>query len=292
MLVLGGAGFIGSKVSEFSYENHETTVIDVVKPKHNNFNTFIKGDITMNKTFEKLTDKFDVIFDFASPSSMRMYDFSPVDLPTLTVRGFLNILEYSKKIQISNLIFPSSCTVYGNTTGDLDRKIDPLNIYASLKYFYENMGKVYSRYFKTTALRIFMGYGPGEELKGDIASPISLFLNKIMDNSKPEIWGDGTQSRDVVYIDDIAEVAIKATKQKTNWDVFDVGTGSAISFNSILKIIFEITGKTMDPKYVNPKAIGYQKLTKADPTVFISILGRPPINVKDGIKKFYDHMMH
>ena len=290
VLVLGGSGFIGSKITELSLRQNETTVIDIMEPSVKDSAMFVKGDVTQSKTFEKLKEKFDVIFDFASPSSMRLYDLSPISLPTDTVRGFLNILEYSRKTNVSNLIFPSSCTVYGNTAGDVKKAIDPLNVYASLKYFYESMGKVYSKFFKTTALRIFMGYGPGEEGKKQIGSPIFLFIDDIMNNRNPEIWGDGKQSRDVVYIDDIAEVAVKSINQDSSWKVFDVGTGISISFNDIISVISEVTGKDVKPKYVRPRASGYQNVTKADPSEFIGILGHDPIQAKRGIKLFFEHL--
>ena len=290
VLVLGGSGFIGSKVSELSFKKYETSIVDLVKPKHNNFTTFLKADVSLDKTFEGLKERFDIIFDFASPSSMRLYDQSPIKLPSHTARGFLNVLEYSRKTNVSNLIFPSSCTVYGNTAGGIKKMIDPLNVYASLKYFYENMGKVYSKFFKTTALRIFMGYGPGEEGKKQIGSPIFLFLDDIINNRKPEIWGDGKQSRDVVYVDDIAEAAVKSIDQDSNWKVFDVGTGTSISFNDIISIISEVVGKNVKPQYVIQKALGYQNVTKADPSEFIGILGHDPVQAKTGIKLFFEHL--
>lgn len=290
ILLLGGSGFIGSNLAKLALGNNFLTIVDLEKPRHNFFDTFKKGDITHQKIFEDLNGKFDVVFDFASPSSMRLYEKSPVDLPSHTIKGFLNVLEYCKNYGVSNLIFPSSCTVYGNSTGLKPKKIEPLNVYASLKYFYEQMAKVYSRFFQVAALRIFMGYGPGEEFKENIASPIFLFLNDAIKKRKPKIWGDGSQSRDAVYVDDIVEGAYKSIFLNEQFTTFDVGVGESTPFNKILEVISDILGIEVEADYTISDTIGYQSVTKADPSVFIDLLGHEPFKINVGIRKFNDYL--
>ncbi|MGC8622300.1 MAG: NAD-dependent epimerase/dehydratase family protein [Caldisphaera sp.] len=289
VLVTGSSGFIGSHISKKISIKDEVICIDKVSNANNKHCTFIKGDLGNSKTLEKIQRKVDFVFDFGSPSSQRLFEKDPSNLTSNTIRGFINILEFCKNKGVSKLIYPSSGTVYGNSIGSESKRLEPMNHYASVKLFYESIAQAYSNYFSSVGLRIFMGYGPREERKGDIGSPAFLFLRDILAGKQPIIWGDGLQQRDLVYIDDIVDAAINSSFKKTP-KFIDVGTGNTTNFIELLNIISKVAGKDIKPVFVNAPA-GYQTKTRADPEQFIKLIGRNPVQAEEGIKKFYNYLM-
>lgn len=134
-----------------------------------------------------------------------------------------------------------------------------------------------------------MGYGPGEEIKGDFASPVYQFLSDTIARREPTIWGDGKQSRDLIYIADIVDV-MAAALDLSGINYFDVGTGVNTDFNSIIRIISSIVGRDVKVKYI-PKPRTYVNHTSADPKFVKNLLKRDLIGSEEGIKRFYDYLI-
>ena len=288
VMVTGSSGFIGSAIVKKLALKDEVICIDKYDKVENENCTTIRGDITNNKVFEKIHGRVDYVLDFGSPASMRLFDKNPSQVTSDTIRGIINVLEFCKYKGVTKLIYPSSGTVYGNSIGSESKKLEPINHYASIKVFYELISQVYSTYFQSSGLRIFMGYGPGEERKGDIGSPAYLFLRDAMDGKQPIIWGNGLQQRDLVYIDDIVDVTLNIMTNETVKS-FDVGTGNSLNFLQLLEVISEITNTDLKPVFIDlPR--GYQTITRSDPGEFIRLLGKNPIAPETGIRKFYNYL--
>lgn len=288
VMVTGSSGFIGSPLVNKLAMKHEVICVDRSSRVNNKRCTFIKGDITNSKVFETIPQRVDYVFDFGSPASMRLFDRNPSQVTSDTIRGIINVLEFCKNKGVTKLIYPSSGTVYGNSIGSDEKNVKPMNHYAAVKAFYESISQVYSNYFPSTGLRIFMGYGPGEERKDEIGSPAYLFLRDIMAGKQPRIWGNGLQQRDLVYIDDIVDVAINCMTTETE-KFFDVGTGKSLNFIQLLEVISKITNIDLRPVFVDAPQ-GYQTITRSDPIQFIQLLGRDPIPAEIGIQKFYNYL--
>lgn len=288
VMVTGSSGFIGSPIVNKLAIQHEVICVDRYDNAENKPCISIRGDLTNSKVLERIHQKVDYVFDFGSPASMRLFEKNPSQITSNTIRGIVNVLEFCKNKGVTKLIYPSSGTVYGNSIGSDNKKIEPMNHYASVKAFYELISQTYSNYFTSTGLRIFMGYGPGEEQKGDIGSPAYLFLRDIMSGKQPRVWGNGLQQRDLVYIDDIVDVAINCMTRKTE-RLFDVGTGISLTFIELLEVISKITNTDLKPVFVNSPN-GYQTMTRSDPKQFIQLLGRDPILPEEGIQNFYNYL--
>jgi UDP-glucose 4-epimerase len=292
VLVTGAAGFIGQNlVNRLLSEGAYVIAFDNLSygKKEDIFkfvNEVIIGDATSREDLDKVKD-VDYIFHFGSPSSVILFNRDPVGCFHNTVCGFLNILEWAKKRNIEKLIYASSGSVYGNTplpqSEDMTPK--PVNLYGVAKLACETLARNYFNEVPSVGLRIFAGYGPGEEHKGDFASVITLFLRSIMSNQAPVVYGDGMQKRDFVYIDDIIDSIIASAKEEVKNTIINVGSGKFYSFNEVLNILSNILNREIKVIYVK-RPTNYLENTLADITRMKKMLGINPISLEEGLKKY------
>ena len=149
---------------------------------------------------------------------------------------------------------------------------------------------LHARDVRSIGFRIFAGYGPGEEHKGEIASAITIFMNNLKNNEQPVIWSDGTQTRDFVYIDDIVEAMLRVlTMEGKLPPVVNIGSGEAYSFNDIVSFLNKYMGKDIKPIYI-PKPKTYLEKTLADMTIFRMIFKMEPRKIDEGLESYLRHM--
>ncbi|MEM0143291.1 MAG: NAD-dependent epimerase/dehydratase family protein [Candidatus Parvarchaeum sp.] len=286
ILITGYNGFIGKALTKRLVDKNEVIGIDYTQPNTDD-KEFVKYkmDVSEENFLDKFKEKVDLVFHFGSPSSNELFKIDNYSNVKNSILGFINIMEYSKKASVETVVFPSSGTVYGSSTSSNTRTLDPINSYGVVKLAHEKFASIYSNFFKVRGLRIFMGYGPGEENKGDVASPVYLFLRDVLQGKSPVIWGNGEQTRDVIYIDDIIDVVLGCLGFKTDYPFFDVGTGINVSFLEILNIIRKLTNTQIEPIFIS-KPNGYLENTRADPTIAKAMLGRNPMPIEKGIERF------
>lgn len=290
ILVTGGFGFIGKSFIKryfkfykniFILDNLQFSKID--NELLNIKNTFfIKGDIRDKKIFAKIPD-VNYILHLASPSSIILFNKNPNECIDITLNGFINILNFAKEKKIEKLIYPSSGSVYGKNDYPFNESIvspQPINIYGKTKLACEYIARIYSEYFSIIDLRIFAGFGPEENHKKDFASVISIFIKKALNNEVIEIFGDGNQTRDFVYIDDITEAINKLFKLNFV-GILNIGSGRSISFMEIINLIKKYF-KNLKVKYIS-KPINYLINTKADITLYKKLFKKTPQDPKDKI---------
>jgi UDP-glucose 4-epimerase len=260
VIITGGAGFIGSNLaSRFVKEKAEVLVLDNFsagkKEKIPPDCAVIRGDIEDPKVFRQI-EKVDYVFNFGAPSSVILFNAEPALCTQTTVCGFINLLEWAKRVQVKKIVYPSSGSVYGAAPPPQAENNDvfPMNLYAVAKFACEHIARLYKQ-IPSVGLRIFAGYGPGEEHKGGFASPVTLFLNNLLKDERPLVYGDGKQSRDFVYIDDVVEALIRAAERDIT-GVINVGAGTSHSFNEVIDCINILLGKKISPIYVN-KPVNY-----------------------------------
>lgn len=174
----------------------------------------------------------DYFYHFGSPSSNILFNEDQSCIKD-TIEDFIKVVEYCKKRHIK-LVFPSSATVYANN-----------NNYARTKSALEDIVEAYGVPY--VAFRIFAGYGPGEGHKKHYASVIYQWCRDMKQGIAPIIYGDGEQSRDFVYIDDIVSFIIS---HKDNEGVFDIGTGRSVTFNAVVAIINDTLGTHIKPTHI------------------------------------------
>jgi nucleoside-diphosphate-sugar epimerase len=230
------------------------------------------GDIRDPKTFLDINYTYDYFYHFAAPSSQVQFARNPQYCIETTLVGFMNIATACKRNNVK-LVYPS--------TGILSH--GKANEYARCKAICED----YAQNMESIGLRIFASYGPYEGHKRDFASVPYLFAKEVVNGRKPVVFGSGEQVRDFIYIDDAIN-AIVELAENSNKKVVDIGSGVSVSFNEILKIIYEITKKPNNVVYV-PKPNEYVDETHANVEEMLTYY-RPRISLHTGLNRIIESL--
>ncbi len=292
ILVTGGSGFIGQHIAEmFASEGHEIIVIDKRKNKwpflyENIF--LVKEDIRNYGKIKNHFDDVDYVFHEAAlvsvPESMK----KPNETVDNNVKGTVNILKAAVEKNVKKVIFASSCAVYGmNDKIPLNENAitDPLSPYAISKLSAEYFLKMYNEEFgiKTTSLRYFNVYGPRQDYSSQYSAVIPIFVNNALQDKDLIIYGDGKQTRDFVYVDDVIN-ANKMVMNRGDGEVFNAGTESKVSLNRLAQQIIDLTNSDSKIVYKQGRD-GEVKYSLSDISKISQIGFKPEINLKEGLEK-------
>jgi nucleoside-diphosphate-sugar epimerase len=262
-LVTGGAGFIGSHlVDALVAEGCKVIVLDNLS-SGNLFNlasvkdqiTFLRGDIRNRRILEEAAEGCDVIFHMAAVVSVQQTIDNPVDSAMINDMGSLFVLEAARKKKISRVVFASCCAVYGDDP-QLPKKenmdLRPCSPYAVQKFTAEQHMRLYHELYglETVCLRYFNVYGPRQDSSSPYSGVISIFMMKAVEYESAVIYGDGNQSRDFVYVQDVIKAnLLAAMSQKAGGQIFNVGTGSRVRINRLWKMICALSDLKVEAQY-------------------------------------------
>ena len=290
VIVTGGCGFIGSNLVErLLEEGYRVIVFDNLST--GNLKNIEGLDVKFfNEPYEKiplLTRDIDVIFHLGIPSSSPMYKRDPY-LVGKAINEAITILEYARKNKCK-IVYASTSSLYnGNPTPYReDMPIYVTDYYTECRYAIERLAKLYNSLFnvKSVGLRLFSVYGPKEKYKGEYANIVSQFLWLIQQDEPPIIFGDGSQTRDFIYVKDVVEAFILAAEKEFDCEIFNVGTGVAYSFNEVVDLINKLLGKNVKPIYKPNPIKNYVYHTLADTTKAEKVLGfKAKVSLEEGIK--------
>lgn len=294
VLVTGAAGFIGSHLIRRLMSLHaEVIALDNFSTGRKSNLSFFDGetaklDVTDRLLSEKIKGEIDYIFHFGAPSSVILFNNDQMRCFNETCGGFLNIMKLASTKGVTKVVYPSSGSVYGSAPPPQSESTTPrpLNLYGLAKLTCEGTAQLFSNEVVNVGLRIFAGYGPHENHKEDIASPVTLFLRSIAGKKQPIVYGDGTQSRDFVYIDDIIEAIVRSIDRETP-RIVNVGSGSSCTFNRLITLINEYLGTQAKPIYL-PKPSSYLERTQAEITLLTGKMGIKPIKIEDGLRRYLE----
>ena len=294
-LVTGGAGFIGSNlVEELLKQNNEVIVLDDLSTGNiDNLKgldvTFIKA--SCSTALEQKIKGLDGIFHFGIPSSTPIYRNDRMVVST-AIGDFIKILELARREKCKIVLSSSSSVYNGNPTPwKEDMEIIPTDFYTEARYLMERLAKVYHDFYgvKTVVLRFFSVYGPKEDSKKNYANLVSQFLWKMKKNEQPTVYGDGSQTRDFVYVKDVARACIMAMGSKIDYDIFNVGVGKNYSIVQLVEVLNKKLGKNIKPAYVENPLKNYVDQNLADTTKTKRVLGfEAKISLEEGIDKIKD----
>ncbi len=255
-IVTGGAGFIGSSiVKKLVARGDDVTVIDNLNTgKEENLKsvidkiTFLKDSILNRELLEKQSQNIDGIFHQAALASVQDSFSKPDEYHDVNVNGTENILKLAKKNDF-RVVYASSSSVYGNPERipikESDKK-NPINPYAETKLKQDQLAIKYSEMgVKVIGLRYFNVFGKGQSK--EYAGVLKLFLERIRDKLPPKINGDGTQFRDFVYVEDVADANIMSMDSDINHGFYNVGTNTSITILDLAKTIIKSSGLDIQP---------------------------------------------
>jgi len=304
VLVTGGAGFIGSHlVDRLLNDGFEVRVLDDVSTgrmenlvHHENRKDFdfVKGDVRNPELVKKAVTGVDVVFHEAALISVTRSVENPALTNEINVAGTLNMLKASSDAGVKRFIHASSSSVYGEIE-TLPKREDlttqPISPYAVSKLAAENYVKVFSEVYglETVSLRYFNVYGPRQTI-GPYSGVITIFINRLMNNQPPIIFGDGEQTRDFTNVQDVVEANMLAMKNKSaTGEVFNVATGEPTTINHLAKLLLQIMDRTsLKPVYEKPRP-GDIRQSYADVSKARKMLGYEPKTVlREGLEKLVE----
>lgn len=317
VLVTGGAGFIGSHLTENlliwgkkvividNFNNYydpiikERNIQEVIKTQNklnldDDYLKIYKGDIRDDLLIDRVFDdnKIDIVVHLAAMAGVRPSIKMPKEYYNVNIDGTLNLLEACKKRKIQKFVFASSSSVYGNNHkipfAETDNVDNPISPYAASKKTGELLCHVYYNLhdISVACLRFFTVYGPRQ--RPDLA--IHKFTRLILNNKEIPFYGNGYSERDYTFIDDIIDGITKAiiwlNKEEKRYEIFNLGESRTVSLNQMLETLERVLGKKA---IINKLPIqrGDVNKTFADITKSKQILGYDPkINFEEGISKF------
>jgi len=291
-VVTGGAGFIGNHLTRHLIEkNYQVTVIDDVSIETlENFGD-LKKEVGFQKInilhFEDLRKAFrnvDGVFHQAALTDVQESFRKPNVYYDVNVRGTENILKIAEEFNFK-VIFASSASVYGNPKKipikeTADRK--PLNPYGITKLECEKLAEKYSkRGNQVITLRYFNVFGKAQT--SSYAGVITRFLENIKNKVAPEIYGNGSQTRDFIYVDNILGANLSAMKSDIGNGFFNIGTGIKTSIKDLANLMIKLSGYSLEPIFTKP-VVGDIKESQADISLANQLLNwKPKISLKDGL---------
>lgn len=251
IIVTGGAGFIGSHITDMLIKKgHGVCVIDnLVHGRVENLNSgaeFIKMDIRdrgIGDVF--ISEKPDILIHEAAQISVSHSIENPVYDADVNIIGTLNLLESARKSGVKKIIYPASAAIFGEPEYlpvDEAHSLNMLSDYGVTKHTVEHYLKVYSNLYgiKYTIFRYSNVYGPRQDSTGE-GGVVAIFCESLIKGRQPVIFGDGEQTRDFVYVKDIARVNLLALEGGDN-EIFNVCTNSAVSVNKLLSVMNMVRG--------------------------------------------------
>ncbi|RUA33970.1 MAG: hypothetical protein DSY77_07540 [Bacteroidetes bacterium] len=300
VLVTGGAGFIGHHLVK-NIINEKPAKLYII----DNLSTGLKGNI------EDIIGLPEVEFineDIAKPSSVEsiqeldyIFHLAAVvsvpksfEMPFLTHRtnesGFINMLELARRLKVKKLCYASSSAVYGEQTQMPIKEtatLNPQSPYGLSKLLNEQYAKAFQEweYIESIGFRFFNVFGPGQRADSPYSGVISIFMDRMQKGDPIQIFGDGEQIRDFVYVEDVVQALLLGAKSEKKFGLFNVGSGQTTSLNELFEVLRNLTHYSQEPTYQEARK-GDIKKSSADIGLIKEELGyEPRFKLKEGLVK-------
>jgi UDP-glucose 4-epimerase len=301
VLVTGGAGFIGSNLAEellkrghfvrvlddFSTGKRENLIFDKKYPSLE----VIEGDIRHLHTCQKAADGVEYVFHQGALPSVQRSVEDPETSNAVNVGGTLNILLAARGKGVKRVIYASSSSVYGDTPTlpkHEEMPSNPLSPYALQKYVGEHYCRLFYQLYglETISLRYFNIFGPKQDPNSLYSAVIPKFIDALVQGRPPIIFGDGEQSRDFTFIENVVQANLLAmSTEHLHGEAINIACGKRISLNQLLNVLKEILGSKVSPLYQEPRK-GDVKHSLADIRKGKEIVGyEPTVGVEIGLRK-------
>ncbi|HCO92473.1 MAG TPA: LPS biosynthesis protein WbpP [Phycisphaerales bacterium] len=301
-LVTGGAGFIGSNICKklVSQDCFVRVVDNLLTGKKSNLADvidkieFIQADMGDSEVAQSVMNDIDVVLHQGALPSVPLSVDNPADTHRHCVDATFTLLLAARDAGIKRFVYAASSSAYGDapTSPKVETMpTSPLSPYAVAKLVGEYYCSVFSQVFglETISLRYFNVFGPQQDPTSQYAAAIPAFVTAILKDKPPTIYGDGLQSRDFTYIDNVVEANLLAARAgQTNGEVINIACGQAVTVNEIIDMINNLLGKNVKPIYTPPRP-GDVKHSLADITAAQNLINfKPVVSFDEGLRLAID----
>jgi nucleoside-diphosphate-sugar epimerase len=301
-LVTGGAGFIGSNiVDELVRRSHHVIVLDDLSTGNEKNLAGVRkkidfriGSITDLAALEPACEGADYVIHLAALASVPRSVRNPLETNSVNIDGTLNVLVAARDAKVRRFVYAASSSAYGEARALPKTEAmspSPVSPYGVTKYVGELYAQVFGRVYglENASVRFFNVFGPRQDPTSQYSGVLSRFMLAVIQGQNPVIYGDGEQSRDFTYVDNIVDETLRACEAKgASGMVFNGGTGVRITLNEVLKLLGKITEKKIQARYDPPRA-GDIRDSQADISLASTVLGyRPLVHFEEGLRRTWE----
>jgi UDP-glucose 4-epimerase len=307
-LITGGAGFIGSHIaSRLLGDGHDVRVLDNLSTgRRENLDylaglgagprfQFLEGDIRDRETCRRACEGTEVVFHEAALASVQRSVENPTDTTAVNVVGTVNVLSAAREHGVRRVVAASSSSVYGDTP-TLPKHEGmppaPLSPYAASKLAGEQFARVFAQTLglDTMSLRYFNVFGPRQDPTSQYAAVIPLFITALVEGRRPVVFGDGHQSRDFTYVDNVVDANLRAAGCASgSGEAVNVACGERYSLLELLDAIGTILGRKADPEH-RPPRVGDVQHSQASVEKAKRLFDfQPGIGFQEGLRRTVEH---
>jgi nucleoside-diphosphate-sugar epimerase len=301
-LVTGGAGFIGSHmVDEIVRRGHQAVVLDDLSAGKEEHLAGIRGkleyragSITDLTTVQSAAQGADYVIHLAARTSVPRSVKDPLETNRVNIDGTLNVLVAARDAKARRFVYAASSSAYGETPAlpkVESMPPEPISPYGVTKLVGEMYAQVFGRAYglENVSIRYFNVFGPRQDPTSQYSGVLARFMLALLEGEPPVVYGDGEQSRDFTYIENVVDETLRACEAaNASGMVFNGGTGARITLNQVLKLLEKITGKKIQAKYEPPRT-GDIRDSQADITRARKILGyEPRVLLEEGLRRTWE----
>lgn len=302
-VVTGGAGFIGSHIAQtLVRDGLRVRILDDLSTGHRENLEELKGDIDFTEgtvadenVLKKVLDGAELIFHEAAIPSVPRSVENPRQSHVASVDGTFTLLLAARDKKVRRVVYAASSSAYGDqaTLPKVEGMLpDPLSPYAVAKLVGEYYCQVFARVYglETISLRYFNVFGPRQDPGSQYSGVVSRFISTLLTNQQPVIYGDGEQSRDFTYIDNVVDANLKAANARSGFgSVINIANGERITLNQLLEELKAITGKSNVTADYQPTRVGDVRHSLADISRARDVLGyQPVVGLTEGLRRTID----
>ncbi|WP_424006976.1 NAD-dependent epimerase/dehydratase family protein [Haloferax denitrificans] len=293
VLVTGGAGFIGSNLANsLAGDNDVIAIDDLYLGTPENLDDAVEFHDASVLDDDLPTEGVDVVFHLAALSSYKMHEENPTKGARVNIEGFVNTVEQARKDGCETVVYATTSSIYGSRTepSPEDMPVESRTGYEASKLARERYAEYFHHHYdmQLAGMRFFsvyQGFGGAEEHKGEFANTVAQFADKVAAGESPELFGDGSQTRDFTHVDDIVRGLELAADERLQ-GIYNLGTGESYSFNEMVDMINEVLGTDVEPTYVENPFEVYVHDTKADYSKMHEATGwEPEVSFEEGVER-------
>ena len=267
-LVTGGAGFIGSNVvDELVRRGHDVVVLDDLSTGAESNLAGVRSKIDLRvgsivdlATVQAACQKVDYVLHLAARASVPKSVADPIETNRVNIDGTLNVLVAARDAKVKRVVYAASSSAYGETPTQPKLETmpaEPISPYGVTKFVGELYAQVFGRVYglENASIRYFNVFGPRQDPTSQYSGVLSRFMLATIEGAPLTIYGDGEQSRDFTYVDNVVEETLRASDASgASGKVFNGGTGARITLNEVVKLLERIVGRRLKANYEPPRA--------------------------------------